>query len=65
MWATIFTNTTKPEKLLGAYKMTTVKKIAIFNYWFKWHGHWLFGTRGYDKAYKAWKTQGIEGLPAY
>lgn len=45
--------------------MTKFKKIAIFNYWFKCHGHYMFGTRGYDSAYRAWITQGIEGLPDY
>ena len=45
--------------------MSKFKKVAIFNHWFKWSGHWMFGTRGYDKAYKAWMLQGIDGLPDY
>jgi len=45
--------------------MSKEKKLAIFNYWFNHDGHWLFGTKGYDKAMEAWKTNGIKGLPNY
>jgi len=45
--------------------MTQEQKIAIFDYWFEWHGHWMFGVYGKEKARKVWQTCGIEGLPDY
>lgn len=45
--------------------MTLEKAQSIFNYWFEHDGHWLFGTKGYEKAMDAWKTCGIDGLPKY
>ena len=45
--------------------MTKEKAMAIFDYWFEHNGHWVFGTKGKEKAMTAWKTNGIEGLPNY
>jgi len=45
--------------------MSAEKKLAIFNYWFDRHGHYMFGCKGYEKALETWKTFGIVGLPNY
>jgi hypothetical protein len=45
--------------------MNSLKAHAIFDYWFEQHGHWMFGTKGKEKAIDAWKFHGIEGLPRY
>lgn len=47
--------------------MTTARAWAIFDYWFNWHGHWVFGTSDADKARaeEAWKQRGIYSLPDY
>ena len=45
--------------------MSHEHRIQIFDYWFKWHGHWMFGVYGKEKALEAWKTYGIDGLPDY
>lgn len=37
------------------------KRLAVFQYWFKWSGHWLHDTRA--AAVKVWVERGIVGLP--
>ena len=39
------------------------KAWAHFDYWFNWHGHWMFADK--EKAIKCWSTWGIDGLPDY
>lgn len=45
--------------------MTKEKAIKIFDWWFDHHGHWMWGTKGKNRALEAWKKTGIEGLPDY
>ncbi len=35
-------------------------KIHHFDYWFNWHGHWIFPNR--EAAWQCYITRGIEGL---
>lgn len=41
--------------------MSVSKRLAVFQYWFKWSGHWLYDTR--EAAVKVWASRGIVGLP--
>jgi len=48
---------------MEARHTATPKSIEIFKRWFDQHGHWMFGTRGQEKALAAWTLHGIDGLP--
>ena len=36
------------------------RAIQNFNYWFKWHGHWMHETK--QAAFKTWVERGIVDL---
>ena len=43
--------------------MTKDKALAIFKYWYNWHGHWMYESE--EKAMAQWQGNGIQGLPDY
>ena len=40
-----------------------VARVDAFSRWYRWHGHWIYGTR--KEALRTWRERGIEGLPDY
>jgi hypothetical protein len=36
------------------------RAIHNFNYWFNWHGHWMYSTK--ESAFKTWVDRGIIDL---
>jgi hypothetical protein len=48
-------------------KMKKEEVISMFDYWFEWRGHWMWGVtpEGKARAIECWKKYGIDGLPDY
>jgi len=46
--------------LKGHYMSKAERAIHNFNYWFNWHGHWMYS--GKESAFKAWVNHGIVDL---
>ncbi len=36
------------------------RAIHNFNYWFNWHGHWMYNTK--ESAFDTWVQRGIVDL---
>lgn len=47
--------------------MTKEEAVYIFNNWFNWDGHWIWGVtpEGKARAMAHWQKYGIESLPDY
>jgi hypothetical protein len=43
-------------------KIMTQSQRAIhnFNYWYNWHGHWMYSTK--EAAFKTWVERGVVDL---
>jgi hypothetical protein len=52
--------TAEPVTILETINTMQQNKIHHFDYWFNWHGHWIFPNR--EAAWQCYITRGIDGL---